>query len=91
MQNRTENLQRKKEGLEGGLKKAKLVYKVVGGIGIIVLCTIGGGLIGCILGPIGGIIGAEFGACLGVGLAAGMAVGVGFCVITEMGMKLLKK
>ena len=86
-----ENLQREKEGLEGGIKKAKLVYKVVGGIGIIVLCTIGGGLIGCILGPIGGIIGAEFGACLGVGLAAGMTVGVGFCLITETGMKLLKK
>ena len=98
LQNRTEeqatqieNLQREKEGLEGGLKKAKLVYKVVGGIGIIVLCTIGGGLIGCILGPIGGIIGAEFGACFGVGLAAGMTVGVGFCLITETGMQLLKK
>ena len=98
LQNRTEeqarqieNLQREKEGLEGRVKKAKLVYRVVGGIGIVVLCTIGGGLIGCILGPIGGIIGAEFGACLGVGLAAGATVGVGFYLITETGMKLLKK
>ena len=84
-----EDLQREKEGLEGGFRKTKLVYKVVGGIGIVVVCTLAGGLIGCLLGPIGGIIGAEIGACLGGGLAIGATVGVGFCVITEAGMKVL--
>ena len=84
-----ENLQREKEGLEGGFRKTKLVYKVVGGIGIVVVCTLAGGLLGCLLGPIGGIIGAEIGACLGGGLAIGATVGVGFYLITEAGMKVL--
>ena len=84
-----ETLQREKEGLEGGFRKTKLVYKVVGGIGIVVVCTLAGGLLGCLLGPIGGIIGAEIGACLGGGLAIGATVGVGFYLITEAGMKVL--
>lgn len=72
-------------------RRAALVYKVVGGVCVVVVCTLAGGLIGPILGPVGGVIGAELGAAIGVGIAVGAVFGAGVCLTIEGGCWLLKR
>jgi len=72
-------------------RRATLLYKVVGGVCVVMVCTLAGGLIGLILGPVGGVIGAELGAAIGVGIAAGAVFGAGVCLTVEGGCWLLKR
>lgn len=90
LQEATEENRRLEETLKQA-RRATLVYKVVGGVCVVVVCTLAGGLIGLILGPVGGVIGAELGAAIGVGIAAGAVIGAGVCLTVEGGCCLLKR